>query len=284
LLLRHFSYLSPMRQLASKCTDFLAFAIQYARLGFRVFPLKERSKEPLIADWPNRASSDEAQIQEWWRRWPRANIGIATGEYGGGYFCVLDFDPRNGGDWFADAPREELPPTCIVHTGGGGRHYYYRTPYLLRSSKVGGGVDLKGGGGYVVAPPSVHPNGEVYVWEEGAGLGEVEMADLPRWCVHDSPLWRKPPPIPIGMRHNYLASLAGVLWGAGVGERGVEAILRRVVGLLEPGGDFDPDREIGGIVASLSRWEGDKMDLGAVLRALPPDVREIVSALSLIHI
>jgi len=131
-----------MRQLVSEGTEFLAFAIRYAKLGFRVFPVRERGKEPLIADWPNKATTDEEVIREWWGRWPRANIGIVTGAYGGGFFCVLDFDPRSGGDWFADAPREILPPTCIVHTGGGGRHYYYSTPSPIRTSKVGGGVCL----------------------------------------------------------------------------------------------------------------------------------------------
>ncbi len=115
-----------------KGRDFLAIALRYAELGFRVLPLKERSKEPLIADWPNKATTDEATIRGWWAKWPRANIGIATGRYGGGYFCVLDFDPRNGGAWYGDAGPETLPPTWVVHTGGGGRHYYYRTPSRMR--------------------------------------------------------------------------------------------------------------------------------------------------------
>ena len=122
-----------------KGNDFLAYALWYAKLGFRVIPLREyssrepeRAKEPQIADWPNKATTDEATIRGWWRKWPKANIGIATGRYDGGYFCVLDFDPRNGGDWYNDAPKGSIPDTWVVHTGGGGRHFYYKTPYPLR--------------------------------------------------------------------------------------------------------------------------------------------------------
>jgi hypothetical protein len=155
-----------------KGTNFLAAALWYAKLGFRVFPLKPGTKEPLIKDWPNKATWDEAQIREWWGKWPDANIGIATGRYRDGYFCVLDFDPRNGGDWYGDVGEDILPPTWVVHTGGGGRHYYYKTPYPLRGRKLKDGVDLKGEGGYVVAPPSIHPNGQKYVWEVGTGAGQ----------------------------------------------------------------------------------------------------------------
>ena len=51
-----------------KGRDFLAIALWYAKLGFRVLPLKERSKEPLIADWPNNATTDEATIRGWWAK------------------------------------------------------------------------------------------------------------------------------------------------------------------------------------------------------------------------
>jgi hypothetical protein len=216
-------------------------ALKLGRLGFRVIPLKPGTKEPLIADWPNKATWDEAQIREWWAKWPNANIGIATGRYRDGYFIVLDFDPRNGGAWYDDVGKDVLPDTWVVHTGGGGRHFYYKTPKLLRGAKLGAGVDLKGEGGYVVAPPSVHPNGERYGWEVGAGPGEIPMAEVPEWVLRELAgeaqsagdskeggrlsLWLMPPPIPKGMRHNYLVSLAGALLAAGLSEREIEAAL-----------------------------------------------------------
>jgi hypothetical protein len=279
------------REAHPKGNDFLAYALWYAKLGFRVIPLKERSKEPLIADWPNKATTDEATIRGWWAKWPKANIGLATGRYGDGYFCVLDFDPRNGGDWYGEAGPETLPPTWVVHTGGGGRHYYYRTRELLRGAKLEAGVDLKGEGGYVVAPPSIHPEGGPYVWEVGAAPGDMPIGEVPEWVLREAAgegapenggggrrpaLWRMPPPIPKGMRHDYLVSLAGALWGAGVRESEVEAVLWGVLELFETREDFDPVAEIGGILKGLKGWEGEGLDLAIVLRSLPKAVRAIV--------
>ena len=269
----------------------LAEALKLARLGFRVIPLKERSKEPLIKDWPNKATTDEATIRGWWAKWPNANIGIATGRYGGGYFCVLDFDPRHGGNWYADAPKTDLPDTWVVHTGGGGRHFYYKTPYPLRGRKLKEGVDLKGEGGYVVAPPSIHPEGGAYVWEVGAEPGDIPIGEGPEWVLREAAgvgasengvgerrpsLWRMPTPIPKGMRHDYLVSLAGALWGAGVRESEVEAVLWGALELFETREDFDPVAEIGGIIKGLKNWEGEGLDLAIVLRSLPKAVRAIV--------
>lgn len=272
-----------------KGNEFLEAALWYAKLGFRVIPLKEyspkepeRAKEPLIADWPNKATTDEATIRGWWRKWPKANIGIATGRYRDGYFVVLDFDPRNGGNWYADAPKSDLPDTWVVHTGGGGRHFYYKTPYPLRGRKLKDGVDLKGEGGYVVAPPSIHPEGGAYVWEVGAEPGDMPIGEVPEWVLSDvraaekgTEAWRTPPPIPVGMRHTYLVSLAGALWGAGVEAAHVAPILREVVGLFESTADFDADREIAGIVRDLPKWERGGVPLRAILAGLPPEVRRI---------
>jgi hypothetical protein len=285
-----------------KGRDFLAYALWYAQLGFRVIPLRERDKRPLIDDWPNKATTDEATIRGWGAKWPKANIGILTGRYRDGYFCVLDFDPRNGGDWYADAPKSDLPDTWVVHPGGGGRHYYYKTPSPLRGRKLKDGVDLKGEGGYVVAPPSIHPKGEPYVWEVGAGPGDMPIGEVPEWVLREAAgegapengagerrpsLWRMHPPIPKGMRHDYLVSLAGALWGAGVRESEVEAVLWGVLELFETIEDFDPKPEIGGIIKGLKGWEGEGLDLAIVLRSLPEAVwaivrREVAAAADLV--
>jgi hypothetical protein len=84
-------------QEVAEVSPFLPYALEYGKLGFRVFPLKPGTDEPLIPDWQEKATWEEAQIREWWTRWPNANIGIATGRYRDGYFIVLEFPPRKGG-------------------------------------------------------------------------------------------------------------------------------------------------------------------------------------------
>ena len=69
-------------------------ALAYAAAGVPVLPCRPGRKQPLILDWPSRASTDRDQLIRWWRRWPTANIGLRTGTPG---FDVLDVDVREDG-------------------------------------------------------------------------------------------------------------------------------------------------------------------------------------------
>jgi putative DNA primase/helicase len=53
------------------------------------------AKHPLTAHGVKDATTDEATSQRWWREYPKANIGIATGKVTD--LIVLDVDPRHGG-------------------------------------------------------------------------------------------------------------------------------------------------------------------------------------------
>jgi hypothetical protein len=55
----------------------LEHALALAARGFKVFPIKPGQKAPpLLAGWPERATSDPAVIAEYWAPEPNANIGI----------------------------------------------------------------------------------------------------------------------------------------------------------------------------------------------------------------
>jgi putative DNA primase/helicase len=126
-------------------------------------------KHPRTPNGLQGATTDPEIIRKWWTRWPRANIGIRTGEAlpGGGYLAVLDIDPRNDGDAQIEELEAEhgaLPDTVTVSTGGGGWHYYMKSEEPVSGRKIGKGIDLKGLGGYVIAPPSLHASGRRYGW------------------------------------------------------------------------------------------------------------------------
>jgi hypothetical protein len=87
-----------------------------------------------------------------------------------------------------------------------------------------------------------------------------------------------PPPIPKGMRHDYLVSFAGALWSSGLSKEEVEKILWRALELLETLDDFDPVREIGNIVKGLQKWEGATYTIGSLLRMLPERSAGVVRA------
>jgi hypothetical protein len=110
------------------------------------------------------------------------NVGVACGNG----ICVLDIDPRNGGDKALASLIEkhgELPKTWTVATGGGGTHYYFAVDGEQKSGKNLKGIDLIGMGGYVLAPTSLHPSGRVYEWD--VSPDDVPLAKLPKWVVDE---------------------------------------------------------------------------------------------------
>jgi hypothetical protein len=138
-------------------------------------------KVPLIAAWPTRATTDEAQIRAWAVEFPGCNFGIACEASG---LVVVDVDPRNGGDtsmddWERSSPEDELfPTTFTVDTGGGGWQMYLATNGDRIRSKNGWmrGVDIKAAGGQVVAPGGIHPEtGRPYTVRDP----QAAVADLP---------------------------------------------------------------------------------------------------------
>lgn len=173
------------------------------------------------------------EIADWFRRWPDANVGIVTGQVSN--LVVLDIDPRHGGDAsLADLAQRhgKLPPTLTARTGGGGRHLYFAAPAdpIPLPSRVGlaQGIDVRAEGGMVVAPPSIHPSGEVYAWIDSDDEA-TEPVPMPRWLIglirgtahragHGIPYWRRlaAEGVTEGERNSAIASFAGHLMWCGV--------------------------------------------------------------------
>jgi hypothetical protein len=208
-------------------------ALAYARRGWSVIPLWPREKRPLIPWAPyQHHRPEEAEIREWFRRWPSANVGIVTGAVSS--LVVVDVDPLHGGDDRLRALEEAhgpLPDTIKATTGGGGLHVYFAHPGGIVHNKVGlvAGIDLRGDGGFVVAPPSVHPSGRRYAWLVPDLAEHARPAPMPRWLLHfvrergyrpghTLAHWRRlvKEGIPEGERNNSVASLAGHLFWRGI--------------------------------------------------------------------
>lgn len=147
-------------------------ARDYAKRGYTIIPLRPRSKEPQNIGGCNAGSDDPDFVTWWWLCHPECNVGIVCGKPSGGLLVVdVDNDPdagKFGAENLATWEEEygELPATCYATTGNGGTHYLYRTSSKAKTLRNGTfNIDLRGDGGYIVAPPSVHPNGNVYRWE-----------------------------------------------------------------------------------------------------------------------
>jgi len=174
-------------------SDLLGVALAYAQSGLPVFPLhtprpdgtcscgqgtgcKSIGKHPRTRNGLKDATTDEAQVRAWWTTWPDANIGIACGSRSG--IVVLDIDGPQGEEslrHMTDA-HGALPATRTIKTGKGRQMYFQHPGGRVKSrapiSADYPGLDSRGDGGYVVAPPSLHANGNryagIYVESHGA--------------------------------------------------------------------------------------------------------------------
>jgi hypothetical protein len=180
----------------------LAAALAYGELGWKVFPIWEGTKDrPHLKDWGLLASSSLEQIEKWWTRWPRANIGLACGP---SLIAVVDVDTKEGKNGQRTIDQLEafeglrLSPTRIQRTPSGGRQHLYAGEVASTVAKIGAHlydkpflshVDTRGSGGanggYVLLPPSRtianaqrHTHEGVYQW-----LNEVSLAPVDAWVV-----------------------------------------------------------------------------------------------------
>ena len=163
--------------------QFLDAAIEYASKGLAVFPVKAKGKNPLTNNGVKDATTNFDQIERWWKKYPSANIGIACGEVSGG-LLVVDLDEKDNGISGADSLNQwerengRLPDSWRSLTGSGGVHIFYRLDGTTKNRvNLLDGVDIRSDGGYIVAPPSIHPNGHRYEWEYGPDDLEIAEAD-----------------------------------------------------------------------------------------------------------
>lgn len=205
------------------------WALYYADLGFAVFPLLPKTKKPAVTSGFKAATTNKELIEKWWNKNQNFNIGCATGSRSDG-LVVLDFDEdeekgKHGYDVLKDWQKKHgnLPETCQSITGRGGYHFLYKDKTATHSSKNGlyEGVDIKAEGGYIVLPPSVHPNGNIYEWEqepEEFGITQVDAA-VKHFLKGDNqqpegeykPPFEMPEIIPDGERVSTLVSLIASL-------------------------------------------------------------------------
>ncbi len=192
-------------------------ALVYARRARPVFPVGV-DKRPLTEHGFKNATTDEAAIQRWWRRFPDAGIATPTGP---GWF-VLDVDDEQALKRL-EGEHGPLPATVEVVTPRPGRHLYLQGEVTNSDRALPAGIHVRGTGGYVLLPPSPHENGGVYKWQTAPD--EASIAPAPAWLLdllrsrangtgcgdHQAPAEL----VPHGQRHPYLKDIAVRMLRAG---------------------------------------------------------------------
>jgi hypothetical protein len=239
-------------------------ALSYSFHGWHTFPCRPRSKEPLTLHGLNDATTEPGTIRDWWDQCRQANVAIRLGAISG--IVALDVDPRHRGDEQLAYLLQEhgrLPTTPHSMTGGGGHHFIFRHPggKLKAMTLLGDGLELRADGAYIVAPPSIHPNGNAYAWEASEHFEDVVPAPLPAWlrvmlrdrARQESQKSPVPDVLGEGERNVNLARLAGAMRRYGMCQEAITAALaieneRRCIPPLDA-------EEVEAIAHSISRYE-----------------------------
>ncbi|MBM4033050.1 MAG: bifunctional DNA primase/polymerase [Planctomycetes bacterium] len=153
-------------------------ARRYLGLGFSVIPIRPGTKKPAVETWGGyqRRLPNASELDRWFTD-GKNGVGIICGVISGD-LVVRDFDSMSAYEaWAATHP--DLAKTLPTVATARGRHVYARLPGAKTRVKLGDG-ELRAEGVYVVAPPSLHPDGPRYEWVvplDGA-LHTVSLADL----------------------------------------------------------------------------------------------------------
>ena len=178
----------------------LDYALQYAALGWHVFPVwgardercrcnsfcKSVGKHPvgfLVPRGMEDATTDPVMIRRWWNQMPDAGIAINLAPSG---LVAIDIDPRNGGEFTIEAVEQQhgkLESDVVALTQGGGQHRIFHLRADINVSlpgKLGDGVDVKRNGYIVVAPTQGQHS--KYIWEGSSDPLEGAIpSPLPDW-------------------------------------------------------------------------------------------------------
>jgi DNA polymerase I len=171
-----------------EATNLLKQALEYEQRKLCLIPLASKSKRPQLQNWEKYQSmvADQDQLTQWFSNSENSyypNIGIVTGTVS--KIFAIDIDGKEAQERF-QSMIDDLGDTDItyainntfkIRTGSGNINIVLgfspeefasingdlKSKILWRSSESGHSeIRIKGEGGYIVAPPSIHPNGNRY--------------------------------------------------------------------------------------------------------------------------
>ncbi|MFZ0273956.1 MAG: AAA family ATPase [Acidobacteriaceae bacterium] len=205
--------------------------------GWRLHPLRRRTKLPCLRGWQYHAASDLRQIETWTQQFPACNWGAVAGP-DSGFFAVDVDDP----DAMRRLEDEYGPvPEGLRNVTSQGYQLIYKWPpdadLRPATNWPRKGIDIRGRDSYIVIPPSVHPSGHMYRYLDDS----LPIPACPPWLQALIVSHSQAPaqdrqsaprrditagaPIGKGDRTNRLVSLAGIMNRRGMTHAAVEAAL-----------------------------------------------------------
>jgi len=99
-------------------TEFESRAIPLIERNVPVIPLKPRTKIAFLNSWETKATTDRAQIEQWAKEYPDANVAsVAKAEPGG--IWIFEVDKQNFHEQVEQQTGQRIPDTFIVRSSPG---------------------------------------------------------------------------------------------------------------------------------------------------------------------
>ena len=201
-----------------------AAVIYASHFKFSVFPCRTKSKAPLTAHGCKDELKTSVKLRSGRLNGRTRILALLVAHHRAVF--VLDIDGDEGQESLKkfESTHGPLPKTPLSLTGKGQQFFFKTTATVKNRVRLAPGVDIRTDGGYVIAPPSIHPNGRRYAWEVSARIDEIAIADAPAWLIElatgsgDGSAITKDwsdltsGEAPVGSRNTTLASLAGHLF------------------------------------------------------------------------
>jgi len=148
-------------------------------LSVNLIPIEPRGKKPLVPWRMYQEHFSWDQREKWKKEWPDMNYGLVCGSISG--VVAIDFDGEEGRALFN---KYEVAGTAPVNITPNGYHALYMIPDepIGNATGIVPGLDFRGEGGYVIIPPSIHPSGKKYRWQNPPWKFRP-LPELPGWFL-----------------------------------------------------------------------------------------------------
>lgn len=153
--------------------------------GWSVVPQRPGEKRPTVGWKPYQSIPPRpSQLYDWYRQWPDAGVALVLGPVSGAF--AIDCDGEEGHR--ALLGHLGSVPEAATSISGSGKPYRYHllfqhpgpdVPTQARYCPWSEKLEFRGEGGMIVIPPSLHPSGRCYAWEDGKAPWERELPPLP---------------------------------------------------------------------------------------------------------
>jgi Bifunctional DNA primase/polymerase, N-terminal len=158
---------------------------RYHERGLQIVPILQKEKRPCVKAWSNWSEQKQplTYLEELAEKHPLAGIGLVCGPSSNITALDIDLDLSDPVQ-FALYERLEgvIPPSPVRKVGNKGITLFYRNSGEKSQTFQSGAMhvaDLLSIGRQTVLPPSIHPEGMRYRWDDDTSILDVDAKNLP---------------------------------------------------------------------------------------------------------